>query len=115
MASNCSTTDIVTGNYGSAPNQQSRTRTCRAFHKPATEVLWTNFDALDPLIKLMPRRMWVRPHYPLVVGTFVQTKHWLVFQEYASRKVHPASVHRDHITRFWFPAPLASYGRSLRY
>ncbi|KAL4069200.1 hypothetical protein J3A83DRAFT_3500126 [Scleroderma citrinum] len=72
-------------------------RTCRAFHEPAIDLLWMNLDSgLDPLIKLMPRRMWAKRHYPL-------GKHWFVFQKYASRvksirmphhKLRPTSVYR---------------------
>ncbi|KAL4064766.1 hypothetical protein V8B97DRAFT_1875803 [Scleroderma yunnanense] len=79
-------------------------RTCRAFHEPAIDLLWMNLDSgLDPLIKLMPRRMWAKRHYPLGVGTFVRKKHWFVFQKYASRvksirmphhKLRPTSVYR---------------------
>ncbi|KAG6333711.1 hypothetical protein ID866_5378 [Astraeus odoratus] len=63
----------------------SLARTCRAFHGPAIDELWMNLEALDPLIKLMPRRMWTKKHYPPLVRTFIRKKHWLIFTKYASR------------------------------
>lgn len=48
----------------------SLARTCRALSSPTLDVLWMRLDNLDPLIKVLPRRMWGRKHYPLVVRPF---------------------------------------------
>ena len=43
-------------------------RTCRAWHEPAIDQLWMHLEALDPLIKLLPRRMLAKKHVPPMVG-----------------------------------------------
>lgn len=43
-------------------------RTCRFFHEPAIDALWMNLESIDPLIKLLPRRMWGKKRCPLLVG-----------------------------------------------
>ncbi|KAL4066484.1 hypothetical protein V8B97DRAFT_1874426 [Scleroderma yunnanense] len=63
----------------------SLARTCRAFHEPAIDELWMHLEALDPLIKLLPRRMWGKKHVPPMIRMFMRKKHWLTFQKYASR------------------------------
>ncbi|GLB38758.1 hypothetical protein LshimejAT787_0506230 [Lyophyllum shimeji] len=34
-------------------------RTCRAFHEPALSIVWSNVDSLVPLLKCMPRDLWM--------------------------------------------------------
>jgi len=46
----------------------SLARTCRAWHDPAIDELWMHLDTLDPLIKLLPCRMWAKKHIPPMVG-----------------------------------------------
>ncbi|KAF8551114.1 hypothetical protein OG21DRAFT_1418505, partial [Imleria badia] len=45
----------------------SLARTCRTLSEPALDALWMRLDSLDPLIKVLPRRMWAKRHYPFVV------------------------------------------------
>ena len=45
----------------------SLARTCRTLSEPALDALWMRLDNLDPLIKVLPRRMWAKKHYPFVV------------------------------------------------
>ncbi|KIJ59274.1 hypothetical protein HYDPIDRAFT_33344 [Hydnomerulius pinastri MD-312] len=63
----------------------SLARTCKAFHEPALDVLWMKLDSLDPLIKLLPKRMWAKKYYPLMVRMFMREKHWVTFSKYAKR------------------------------
>ncbi|KAF9220211.1 hypothetical protein BS17DRAFT_787717 [Gyrodon lividus] len=63
----------------------SLARTCRTFAGPALDALWMRLDSLDPLIKVLPRRMWAKKRWPLVVRTFMREKHWLTFRKYADR------------------------------
>lgn len=50
----------------------SLARTCRTLSVPALDALWMRLDNLDPLIKVLPRRMWAKKHYPFVVRLFDQ-------------------------------------------
>ncbi|KIK77603.1 hypothetical protein PAXRUDRAFT_834947 [Paxillus rubicundulus Ve08.2h10] len=63
----------------------SLARTCRTFKEPALDALWMKLDSLDPLIRVLPRRMWAKRRWPLAVQTFVREKHWLTFNRYAKR------------------------------
>lgn len=45
----------------------SLARTCRAFTSPALDMLWTRLDSLDPLIKLLPSRIWSKEPSRFVV------------------------------------------------
>ncbi|KAH7890184.1 hypothetical protein F5I97DRAFT_1949410 [Phlebopus sp. FC_14] len=63
----------------------SLARTCRAFHEPALDALWMKLDLLDPVIQLLPRRMWTKRYHPLLIRVFMREKHWLTFRKYASR------------------------------
>lgn len=42
-------------------------RTCRAFSVPALDLLWMRLDSLDPLIKVLPSRIWAKKHSRFVV------------------------------------------------
>ena len=44
-------------------------RTCRTLSDPTLDALWMRLDSLDPLIKVLPRRMWARKRYPFIVRT----------------------------------------------
>ncbi|KAF9237980.1 hypothetical protein BU15DRAFT_62825 [Melanogaster broomeanus] len=63
----------------------SLARTCRTCSEPALDALWVKLDSLDPLIKVLPRRMWSKTHCPLFVRMFMREKHWLTFCKYAKR------------------------------
>ncbi|KAF8121204.1 hypothetical protein EV363DRAFT_1458241 [Boletus edulis] len=63
----------------------SLARTCRTLSKPALDALWMRLDNLDPLIKVLPRRMWAKKHYPFVVRMFMGEKQWETFHKYAVR------------------------------
>ena len=45
----------------------SLARTCRTFSAPALDLLWMRLDSLDPLIKVLPSRIWAKKHSRLVV------------------------------------------------
>ena len=45
----------------------SLARTCRTLSAPALDALWMRLENLDPLIKVLPRRMWAKKYYPFVV------------------------------------------------
>ncbi|KAG8214925.1 hypothetical protein J3R82DRAFT_10112 [Butyriboletus roseoflavus] len=63
----------------------SLARTCRTLSAPALDALWMRLDSLDPLIKVLPRRMWAKKHYPFVVRMFMGEKQWATFRKYAER------------------------------
>ncbi|KAH0832411.1 hypothetical protein J3R83DRAFT_13450 [Lanmaoa asiatica] len=84
----------------------SLARTCRAFSAPALDLLWMRLDSLDPLIKVLPSRMWAKKHSRFVIRMFMGDKQWLTFQKYAVRvqflcgpcRGIPPSVQRNVIT-----------------
>lgn len=45
----------------------SLARTCRTFSAPALDLLWMRLDSLDPLIKVLPNRIWAKKHSRFVV------------------------------------------------
>ncbi|KAH0832413.1 hypothetical protein J3R83DRAFT_13453 [Lanmaoa asiatica] len=63
----------------------SLARTCRTLSAPALDTLWMCLDSLDPLIRVLPRRMWARKRYPFVVRMFLGEKQWVTFRKYAER------------------------------
>ncbi|KAF8123233.1 hypothetical protein EV363DRAFT_1356647 [Boletus edulis] len=63
----------------------SLARTCRAFSSPALDLLWMRLDSLDPLIKLLPTRIWAKKHSRFVIRMFLGDKHELTFRQYAVR------------------------------
>ncbi|KAG8214928.1 hypothetical protein J3R82DRAFT_10115 [Butyriboletus roseoflavus] len=81
-------------------------RTCRAFSAPALDLLWMRLDSLDPLIKVLPSRLWAKKHSRFVVRMFMGDKQWSTFHKYAVR-VHflrgpccgiPPSIQRNVVT-----------------
>ncbi|KAI6014659.1 hypothetical protein EDC04DRAFT_2904035 [Pisolithus marmoratus] len=91
-------------------------RTCHFFHEPAIDALWTNLESIDPLIKLLPRRMWAKSRYPLLVRKFMRKKHWDTFQKYASRvkTLRGPSYGLTTATQHAVMAAIASYPKATR-
>ncbi|KAG6328415.1 hypothetical protein ID866_10674 [Astraeus odoratus] len=52
--------------------------TCRAFHKPALDVLWEKLDSLNPLVK-------TQASPPRQLQTSIKKNDWTTFEKYASR------------------------------
>ena len=45
----------------------SLAQTCRAISSPALDQLWMRLDSLDPLIRLLPSRMWKKSSLYIIV------------------------------------------------
>lgn len=91
-------------------------RTCHFFHEPAIDALWMNLESIDPLIKLLPRRMWEKNRYPLLVRKFMRKKHWDIFRKYASRvkTLRGPSYGLSTATQHTVMAAIASYPKATR-
>lgn len=91
-------------------------RTCRFFHEPAIDALWMNLESIDPLIKLLPRRMWGKKRCPLLVRRFMRKKHWEIFQKYASRvkTLRGPSYGLSTATQHTVMAAIASHPKATR-
>ncbi|KAH7924922.1 hypothetical protein BV22DRAFT_1034622 [Leucogyrophana mollusca] len=61
-------------------------RTCCTFRDPALDVLWSSLKSFDPLIRCLPRDLWMHDDDGFLEFTRpLRASDWVIFQRYAQR------------------------------